>query len=476
MIKKIIEYIFLNKKKCLIGIILFTYLLFIIWFSFNDISVWWDESVYIGMGKYISSFGSLGMWEIFRPPLLPLIYAFLFKLNAPLILAGKVIVIISSLGSLWLAYTIGESIKKGSGIFCSIFLMITPVFFLYSRVPMTDVVSIFFALATLYFFSKEKYLLTGILISLTFLLRFSQCLIILPIGITLIYETYNKNYILWVKELFVKMFFILLGFSILVVPYLISNNILYGNILEPFILANRAVSLSSEVHDLGKLYYAKELLVIAPFLYLAVLSPIVFLKKEFFENTKHKKILFLILITALIFLLYFFWQPHKELRYSLAFVPYLAILSSIALVFILEFFKKRKLIIFLFIVSLFFLTYNYRDYFKDNNGYRYIPLNIYLNTLKGSYLSTNPLPVVFGEIKILSLFERALVFKSLFEKNLNIIDGIFIKDCDIFCKEKDETGFCYKDLVNINDIINKSKFKKSYEVVIDQCTFSVYNK
>jgi hypothetical protein len=34
---------------------------------------WWDASVYQAMARYIGSGGSYGTWELFRPPLWPLL-------------------------------------------------------------------------------------------------------------------------------------------------------------------------------------------------------------------------------------------------------------------------------------------------------------------------------------------------------------------------------------------------------------------
>jgi 4-amino-4-deoxy-L-arabinose transferase-like glycosyltransferase len=476
MIEYFKNYFNSHKQKCIISILLFTYTLFLVWYSFNDISVWWDEAVYIGMGKYIATGGHLGIWEIFRPPLLPLIYSFLYKLHIPIIFAGKIIVIISSVGSLYLTYRISETIKKSSGIYSSIFLGLTPIFFLYSRVPMTDIISIFFVLMTLFCFIRQKYFLTGIFIALAFLTRFPQGLILLPIGIMAIYKAYDKNLKKWMSNTIINLISIFAGFIILILPYLICNYILYGNIFEPFILASQAVSLSSELYNLGIFYYADSLFKIIPFVYLSLLFPLIFFKKEFFDNKNHKENYILILITVVSFLIYFFLQIHKELRYSLAFIPYLSILSGVVFIYIIKIFKREKLILIVLIGWMMYLTFNSYLYFKDEGGYNYVVLNNHMDSLNGSYLSTTPLPAVFGKVKIVSLFESYRSFNRSFEKNVDNLDGIFIKDCDIYCAEKNDTKLCYNDLSLIHAKIEEYKFKKSYEIVINQCNFSVYNK
>ena len=46
-------------------------------FTYHDTR--WDESVYMGMGKYIYSNGQIGLWEDIRPIVLPLILGLFWK-------------------------------------------------------------------------------------------------------------------------------------------------------------------------------------------------------------------------------------------------------------------------------------------------------------------------------------------------------------------------------------------------------------
>ena len=137
-----------------IGAVLAISLLVRIWYSIGDTSVWWDGAIYVGMGKYLATGGHTGLWEMFRPPLFPLFYSLLSILHLPLVAIGKIVVILSSIGCIWLAYRIAESIEEGVGIFAAIFLSITPVFFIFSRIPITDITSSFFALLALFFHMK----------------------------------------------------------------------------------------------------------------------------------------------------------------------------------------------------------------------------------------------------------------------------------------------------------------------------------
>lgn len=479
MIDNIKKHIIYNKQTYIIGCFLFMYAIALSWYSSNDISLWWDQSVYIGMGKYIASGGDFGMWEMFRPPLLPLIYALLFKLHISLIIAGKVIVILSSIGSVFIVYLISESIKKGSGVFASLFLAITPVFFLFSRVPMTDVMSVFFVLLALFLYSNNKYFLTGIVIGLSFLLRFPQGLILFSIAIIILYETHNNRFISWMKESFMRGFFVLLGFLIIVTPYFISNLFLYGDFLKPIISGSGVISLndmSNYLYDHGLFFYVKEIWFKSPFLYFSTLIPFIFYQRDFFTKIKYKKNLINVIIVAVIFMLYFFWQPHKELRYSIAFIPYLAILSGVSFYLIIKWIKRDKIIIALFSVFLIFWVFKSIPYMKGDNNDVYIPLNKYMEKLSGTYISITPVPVALSNIYIIKIFDKASVFHDAFNDNQNSLDGIILNDCEIFCPEKSKTDVCEKDLNDIHSEINRSYYKKTFELKINKCTFNIYKK
>jgi len=54
----------------------------------------WDESVYIGMGKYIYSHGAIGLWESIRPINLPLITGAFWAAGLNPILFGEITIML----------------------------------------------------------------------------------------------------------------------------------------------------------------------------------------------------------------------------------------------------------------------------------------------------------------------------------------------------------------------------------------------
>jgi len=476
MIHKIKEHLKKYQSQYILGIILFLSLIIRVWYSTQDASVWWDGAIYIGMGKYLATGGTIGLWEMFRPPLFPMFYAVLYALHIPLVIVGKAVVVLASVGSIWIAYKLAESIRKGSGVFASIFLSITPVFFNFSKIPITDIISVFFVMLALLLYKRSKYLMVGFLVGAAFLLRFPQGLMLLSFGIIIIFDTYNRNISLWIKGLFVRGLLVLAGFAILAVPYLISNYLLYGGTLKPLIQGNTVVAAYYSAYDLGTWYYAIELLKTAPFLGFAILAPILLFKRNISVSPESKLYLRAIFITALVYGVYFFWQSHKELRYSIAFVPYIAILSGVAFAtFFSHVYKRRVMILIILTLLVIFLYQSFPYLLKGKQVDVYASVNKYLKTLgDGDYISTTPVPVVFSNVRIVEFFGNVNDFTDVVQRRGEVIDGIVLNMCDFNCTIESNNG--KSCISSIDEVLASTSFVKVYETTVNQCPYRIYQK
>ena len=109
--------------------------------------LWWDEAVYMGMGKYLFSSGNIGFWEIVRPIGLPLILGLIWKSGLNYLFFSEFMVILFSIGNIILTYMIGKkAVNKKVGFIASLMLAITSVFFLYTNYILTEIPSTFFIL------------------------------------------------------------------------------------------------------------------------------------------------------------------------------------------------------------------------------------------------------------------------------------------------------------------------------------------
>lgn len=473
MIEKIKNHLLVNKNKYILGALLLLSFGLRVWYSSRDSLIWWDEAVYIGMGKHIATMGSIGFWEIFRPPFLPLVYAFLYKFHLPLIPLGKTIVVLSSTGLIYLVYVLAQKIKEGSGIWAGLFLSITPVFFFFSKVPLSDITSTFIAVLSLYFFVNKKDFTAGLFIGVAFLTRFPQGLIIVPILLSLLYREYDKDNF-YLKRVFYASLKIILGFFVLLIPYLVSNYFLYGGALTPILLGNSVISGYSYLYNKGVWYYAQELWNTAPFLYLALFS-LVAIVQQFRKKTPKNILLISVFLAALIFSIYFFLQPHKELRYSLVFIPYLSILAGFGCVWLLDNLPLKRFFTGLFILGIIFFLYKVRAevmYYEPNP---YKDFYSYFVEKNGIYISTTPVPVAVSDILISEMFENADGFRELLSRREEQLSGVVMNSCDIFCANRATGGSCKDEVSSIQKEL-KNKFSQSYRQKIGECEFSVFEK
>ena len=140
-----------NKKIFFILLLALLIRLFFLIFQYHD--TWWDSAVYIGMGKYIFSNGSVGLWEPARPLIWPLFLGILWKLKLDVILFGRILLLFFSLGSIYLTYLIGKRIfNKKIALLAAALLSFTPTYLFYSTVLLSSIPSLFFGLLSVYFF------------------------------------------------------------------------------------------------------------------------------------------------------------------------------------------------------------------------------------------------------------------------------------------------------------------------------------
>ena len=98
----------LKDNSAVIIILVLFLLLSILLINSNQIS--WDSAVYIGMGKYIFSHGHDGLWEPIRPPILPLILGFFWKIGINPLVAGRIFILLASLSAIILTYSISKKL------------------------------------------------------------------------------------------------------------------------------------------------------------------------------------------------------------------------------------------------------------------------------------------------------------------------------------------------------------------------------
>ncbi len=394
------------KKIKPIYLILLTFSFFIILHSFLKFHfILWDEAVYIGIGKYIYSLGKFGLWEDIRPLGLPLLISFLWVLGLKEIVFIDLLIILPfSLGTIYLVYLMGKKLfNENIALLSSLLLAITPVFFYNTFKILTEIPSSFFALLAIYFFLKKKFSLSGIFSGISFMFKFPQGLLLFIFLIILFFE----------EKKFLKIRNLLIFFLIPVIPFLIFNQIVYGNFLYTFIRALK--------HQSSPIYIVKNPLLNLFYYPIYLFSENLILIFFLFSLIKWKKIKIHIPLIFLSFLLYFTLIQNKQLRFSLLFLPYLALLSSYGFFWFFERIRKSRTLIFFFLIFT-FLSFSLSIYFDFHQFHRFpvkepeIVSEYYKFFPKNSViLSSDPVFVAYSDIKLLPYYNSIYTAEELYE-------------------------------------------------------------
>lgn len=309
-------------------------------YYFNpDADLWWDSSVYLGMGKYIYSLGKVGLYEESRPLVWQLILGFFWKLGLDAIFFGRLMVLIFGIGTVICTYLIAyELLDKRMALLSSFLLAFSPTFFLFNSIVFTETPAAFFVMLGLYFFIKKKYNFAGLAFGIAFMTRFFQIFFIAAIYLFFIYSVYKKK--ANIKQFFTSITL----FSTPIAPFLILNFILFNNPFYPFVLQAWMTKFTGWIFHKPFSFYFENLIkenVLTLFLILGIFL--------IFKKEKDMK-----LIIPSVFLLAFMpynFAAHKEMRFLISLFPLIYMLASYGIIKFSEYFSKYgKTALFLIII------------------------------------------------------------------------------------------------------------------------------
>ncbi len=425
--------------------------------------MWWDSSVYVGMGKYVYSFGKVGLFESSRPMIWPLILGFFWKFGLNYILFGKLFVIFFSLGILLLTYLIAhELFNKKIAVISSLFLSLSSTFFLFGNVLHTEIPSTFFVLLGFYFFVKKKYNFSGLSLGMAFMIRFFQIFAFIPLFLLLIYLAMKK------KESFRKLIDFSSFFLIPVAPYLTLNFI--DNPFYPFLLQSWMSKYTGWVFSQPFCFYFINLVKENVLVLFSILALIFIFKKHDFKKIS------LAIVFLFIFIPYNL-VSHKEMRLLITALPFLYILTSYGLVYFINLFNKNKNLL-LALLLIVFLIINVPkikfDRYEDN-------LDIFYNYVENEKIDnglwiSNPSFIVYSDYKADELVYYPLYNSEKIDKLITNIDNakhILINTCDLLpCPPDDIT--CNQKHNGFIDLL-KEKFTMHSYNKYGSCEYYIFN-
>lgn len=316
----------MNRK--LLACIVFFSLLHIIFFCTRHHDIHWDEAVYISMGKYVYSFGTVGLFESIRPIGLALVLGFFWKIGTGIEIY-QIIELIFALGILILTYMLGRKIAdEQSAVLATALLAITPFFFFNSIQILTEIPAAFFILLSTYLFVEQKYFIAGITASIAFLFKFPAGIIFIALlALRVCQKKYRQS------------LFLCSGFVIPHIPYMLFNYISYAPftatafdaVFRPFLLAESHAS--NWVHAVTGTwqniwYYPLALVMNNPLLVFALLG-FFFIRKQRY-----------IALPLVFFFLYFTSIANKQLRFAVLFLPFIALYAGIGIFYLQKALKK----------------------------------------------------------------------------------------------------------------------------------------
>jgi len=401
----------------------------------------WDESVFMGMGKWIFSNGTIGLWEIIRPIGLPFMLGFLWKIGLTQKFALEVTSVFFLLGTIFLTYILARKIfDVKTALLSSIVLFVTPVFFYYSSFTLTGIPSTFFILLSVFFLIRKKYILSGLFSGVAFLFRYPAALIFVAINLIFLYELLmsknNKH------KRIVDVIKYNVPFISLVGLYLVYNQVVYGSFIEPFLLASAHQSVAVRNVSgvlLSILYYPYTLIITNIFLLFAIFQ-------------KQNKKLYYVLLPSIIFLIYFVMIPHKQPRFALMFLPFISILAVHGFFNCMNFLKKsfpkvvhgkRYLAIVSVLLGLILVHPVFIDYklWQDFPGEKLEIVSDYYefikeNNISGPILTTDPVINLYSDNKFIQFYNNITDAHLIYDKNINKVSAIVYTPASFPCLDE----------------------------------------
>jgi hypothetical protein len=463
---------YLQKNKIFV-VFLFVVLLVHLVFLAGFHEIWWDSGVYVGMGKFLFSGGSAGLWEHIRPPVWPAVLGLLWFLGIGSAMLGLVLELLLSLGAVVLFYHITKYyFKEKVALVASAIFSFSSVFFYLSFQLYTEVPAVFFVLLSIYLFIRKRYYWSGFAVALAFLSKFPAGMFL---GVLLLVLLLNKDIKSSLK--------LSAGFLIPVVPVLIAYQLMYGSALLPFIEARETILevLGCNVLRFKPWWHYFYLIYSENILNLFAIAGLF----AFFKDFKKNKLLPLLCLAVP--LIYFSQLHCRDFRYLVLFIPFVAMFSGLGIVFLLDKIKQHKKQVFtlVLIVILGFSVFKGVAFYLDNEtlvtnpaaeGYYQFLEN---KDVSGEIWSSNPVITVYTDAKIDKIYypvynaEVSSEFYEYLTKQTESIEYVFLDNCGggIICGPDDSV--CEEKTEDLRDFLD-SNFEKVYDEEFGRCFYLIY--
>jgi len=420
-------------------------------------AMWWDASVYLGMGHYIYSLGAIGIWEPIRPLVWPILLGFFWKIGLNDAAAGYLLGILFSLGSVAMAYLICKKMHgEEAGFIAALILAFTPVFFESVFRNMTELPSVFFALLAVYLFISKKPFWAGAVAGISFLTKFPNGIVIAVLLIASIRD-------------FKKLFRVGLGAAVFVLPYFAFNYFMYGAVFSVIYEADAIVKNAGTWLFSGPVYYYLVGVLKENPLYLLSIAGI-------YACIRSRK--YLVPALGILFFAYFSYHVHKEMRFGLLMLPYFAILAAVGIKRVFR--QGWAFWAILAVTGIVFATHLPSEWPIPDAREGYLHY-IEGETVTGEVLTADPLVNLYSSKAVIPMyypvFNAGLASKwiSYANENYASISYVFLDTCSggVICNPG-EAGCEAKKWELI--ALLKEKFRTGYYAKQDSCEYWVFEE
>ncbi len=190
---------------------------------FDAHEIWWDAGVYIGMGKWIWSAGTAGLWEHIRPPGLPILLGMVWMLGLDPVFWGRLVEVAFSMGAGALIYLLcREWFGERPALLAATLWLFSPIVGYMGFHHYTEIPAAFFAVLAILFALRGRPFWAGMCIGAAFLMKFPAGMFLLPV---LAVFALRKEWMRVVAAL--------AGFLAPVGPFLAANAGYAGSMLGP---------------------------------------------------------------------------------------------------------------------------------------------------------------------------------------------------------------------------------------------------
>lgn len=438
------------QKEAVAIFSLFTVIQLIIYSTAWNKPLAWDSSIYVAMGKHLFSLGEIGLWEAFRPPLVPILTGGIWKLGLPIVPVSRMIhLIITISGTIAIYSQLKKLLDYRTALYSISIILATPVFITNAINLLTGIISALLIAISLNSYVKDQYLTSGTLSGLAFLTRFPSILISPAIGLYEAIVSYNQP-----KKAFNKLLRYSIPIAVIMLIYFGLNHYFYGAPFTP-ITSGLAVPPSDATSIFGTYYLSN--LANNPLILLSIPGTYLILKKQ-------QKDFYPYISALAVFFVFFELYPHKEVRYSLLFIPFLAITASYATKELQDHFSlKKEVIVAIAAIIMIFSAipaYNAASYQNEEAREFYQAFE----DLNGTIATNTPGPIQYSDFDYQALPQGYL--GNIFSKGG--IDYYGINDCAWY----DTSGEAAEELNQFNT--NLSQYESIYNDSTKNCNYTIY--